>query len=120
VIPSSGNEVYVLVQELTSGFSQDYSVVKHEVTGTSGIQKNETLRNPVIYPNPSSGNFTMSFESMKSGGTLQIYSLSGQLIHSQPVAGNRTTMNLPTAGIYFAELINEEGIRSYCKILVQQ
>jgi hypothetical protein len=120
VVPTGSNEVYALVGELTAGYAQDFSVVKHTVTGVVGLPAVNAQNNTInIYPNPASGKFTVTVESMKGNGTLRVCNLSGQEVYFQPVTANRTTINLQAAGIYFVELTDEYGVENRGKLVIQ-
>lgn len=106
---------------LTQGFQQpeDLTVGITENTVSSGEM--------VIYPNPTHGVFTLSFNSLKSGeNTIKLYNLVGQEVMkrviSQTTGANTIAMDIGSLsqGIYMLEMkaVNTKGemTTNYCKI----
>jgi hypothetical protein len=62
-----------------------------------------------IYPNPTSGNITISSE--RDFHTIEIVDLLGRVIYVQPNNGNNITLNISgySNGIYFVRIITENG-----------
>ncbi len=87
----------------SSGFDLDAVGVIHQFVGI-----NETKsQSPKIYPNPSSGQFTIEFKSFNSPIEISIYNISGILIHKhQAISVNyKYSQSLPT-GVYLIETKN--------------
>jgi hypothetical protein len=86
---------------------------------TAGGVNNITLDNNVeVYPNPSSGQFTIS--SLKVPvNEVNVYDVYGKLVLSKAVNKKQETVSLKTAsGIYFLRLKTNEGVVSK-KIVIQ-
>jgi hypothetical protein len=66
------------------------------VTGTS---ETPGLHGLAIFPNPATGNITISFPADETGGHITVYNLQGQLLLQQAVNGKNNTVDvmiLPT------------------------
>jgi hypothetical protein len=79
----------------------DVFVTKLDMSGTTGLENyvNEELPLFSVYPNPSSGTFTLQTEQ---GGVFEILDLTGRLLNAYTIKNHTETIhtNLPT-GIYF-------------------
>ena len=75
-----------------------------------------------VYPNPNNGTFNISLANSIDKQTIEIKNIIGQTIHSQ-IAGNSTNTTIDLSdlnkGIYTVSLINENGISSTKKIIIQ-
>jgi hypothetical protein len=62
-----------------------------------------------VFPNPASGNITISSES--DFHALEIVDLMGRVVHSQTNNENNTTLNIAnfSDGLYFVRIITETG-----------
>lgn len=103
-ITNSGNSCVLKVKYSASGH-------KH-VTGINSNSNPSTQS--TIYPNPTSGDFTLSTNPPANTNTkqlLEIFDISGRRIYSQPITNQETkiqTDNL-AQGIYMLSLISSEG-----------
>jgi hypothetical protein len=120
VIPAGSGDVYVLIIELKPGVIQDLSVLKHSlVIGIDDVQlPDESI---FVYPNPSTGSFTLNAHSLKGSGTIKIFDTNGQLVYdrSYNASGKIDVTGLKSGGVYFVELKNKEGISKYSKLVIQ-
>jgi len=76
---------------------------------TSGIQAITNKEEVSIYPNPTSGTFTLSYNSQFSllNSQLKIYDVLGEQVYSQAINNpNQTTINISqmSNGVYFYEI----------------
>ncbi len=65
-----------------------------------------------VYPNPTSGLFSIEYMQNKKA-TINIYNISGQLIHSETLAGNTTKqidLSNYSKGVYLIKIYNAEMI----------
>lgn len=65
-----------------------------------------------VYPNPTSGKFTVKLSGAISNGSLKIYNIVGEIIYNEQFTDNTITtkeisLNVP-AGIYFAHINSGE------------
>lgn len=81
---------------------------------------NEFAENSLsIYPNPSSGDFTIQVASWKSVTRLTIYSSIGQIILSQRLSQSQTRLKLDApAGVYLYEITSEESDKISGKLII--
>ena len=82
--------------------------------------EDEVFANMSIYPNPNNGQFTVSSEEFEGDVTFQIYSISGAMMETRTVNGEKTVSfdrNLP-AGTYFLRVILGDKVATR-KIVVE-
>ena len=80
---------------------------------TEGIKEITSNNSISLYPNPTSGTFTLSYNSQLStiNSQLKIYDVLGQEVYTQPITNpNQTIINLPqlSNGVYFYQLNNNQ------------
>jgi hypothetical protein len=116
-------DTYVVVQTICGIVKRDTVLVK--TTGL-GIKENSAVNTFSIYPNPSSGAFTIT--SLRGGGTTtkqyeaKVYDLLGRAVHQQQLhfANKEASLKLNVpSGTYILELCNEEGNMQRERIVVQ-
>lgn len=76
----------------------------NETTGSHGLS---------VFPNPATGNITISFPADETGGHITVYNLQGQLLLQQAVNGKNNTVDvmiLPT-GLYVVKLTLNHEVR---------
>ncbi|WP_400081170.1 S8 family serine peptidase [Winogradskyella sp. R77965] len=94
--------------------SQDFSII---VTGnnlTLGVDENDLARSLVVYPNPSNGEFTISFESNLSSSNnnvkVDIYDLQGRLVYDNnfnnvsSMFNETISLNNAKSGVYILNI----------------
>jgi len=105
----------------------DYWVVKLNPDSTTGINEISNPDGVSIYPNPTSGTFTLSIRNYEyspaqagRNGEIRIYDVLGQEVYSQLITNNSTTISLPdiSNGVYFYQLTN--GKETYRGKFVKQ
>ncbi len=125
IIAGATNQAY------TATANGDYAVeiTKNNCTDTSacaningvGIVENGIGGNVRIYPNPSSGQFTMNFETVPQGLQIRIVSITGNEIMTMANVTNNT-LNIDLSGyadgIYFVHL-NDDTSQQVVKLLKQ-
>lgn len=90
--------------------------------GTTSISEQATDKNFImISPNPSSGNFTITFPEIINKAAIKIYNLLGDNIIEEFTFNESkkeiTLMNIPS-GVYFVCVF--DGEKSYCKKIIIQ
>jgi len=89
----------------------------------SGVEENKNDITVSIVPNPSNGLFYLNVEGMNETVTMNIYSISGQLVYTEQV-DNTGLVNKPVdlgsypKGMYFLRLINK-NITHTEKIIIE-
>ena len=85
-----------------------------------GIPEEEETLEFQVFPNPSDGYLNLSGSALDSGGSLEIYSVSGQLQRTVRLNGPIENLDVSdlAAGLYLLQLTNETG-RASVKVLIQ-
>jgi len=94
--------------------------------GTSdlGIPEIKSEQNIILYPNPTSGTFTLSIRNYELGirnGKIKIYDVLGNEVYSQAIINQQSSIiNLPdlSNGIYYWEMMGDKGIEGKGKIAI--
>lgn len=89
---------------------------------TSAPSLNSLQTQLSIYPNPAEDAFTVNVgNEPKTEYTLSIYSVTGKLMHQQRVTTVQTQFSSErlSSGMYFVELVDENGSRRGTKLLVR-
>ena len=82
-----------------------------ELNDCTGIDE-AAANNFSVYPNPSTGLFTIELEGDVSNVKLSILDLNGRTVYSQPLVTNKTNVDLNTIanGIYTVVLISDDTV----------
>ncbi len=75
-----------------------------------GVDEHEVNENVLIFPNPSSGLFTLQLQNAEVA-KLEIYNVIGEKVYETKITSLQTTIDLKaySKGIYFAEIITGKG-----------
>ncbi len=75
----------------------------------------------VIYPNPSSGNFIVSFENPLADANIQIFDMQGRIVHAQKATQSKTVISVSnlSKGMYLLNVISENKIMFTDKIIIE-
>ncbi len=91
-------------------------VVEVEVTVFSGVEELNAFEKSLnIYPNPSKGNFNVTFDLAQNQNiTLEVINLQGKVVNTQSVMASAGGNNLPisiaaASGIYFVKIQTNDG-----------
>ncbi|WP_299125295.1 S8 family serine peptidase [uncultured Winogradskyella sp.] len=103
--------------------SQDFSII---VTGnnlTLGVDENDLARSLVVYPNPSKGEFTISFESNLSSNNnnvkVDIYDLQGRLVYNNnfnnisSIFNETISLDNAKSGVYMLNISDGSRVTSH-------
>ena len=105
------------VANLTSAGGGDIFVAKYFQTAT-GINNNEYSKNLFsIYPNPSTGKFSIEFSNQQQITSVEIYNLLGESVFQQKNT-NEIDLSSAAKGIYFVKVYAGEKIYTE-KIIVE-
>ena len=107
-------------QVYTASSNGDYAVIVDDngcvdtsaCENVSGIGFDELGLTFNVYPNPTQGEFVVQFDQDLNGAIIEIYSMSGQLISSQIVNGNKVEINMHDAerGTYLIKVQSERVV----------
>jgi hypothetical protein len=105
---------------LTVAGNDDMFVAKLDSALSTGITKFDSdLGSFIIYPNPSTGKFTLKFEEDLNGAQIYVIDAMGKEIAKQEINEmNEVQMNIEAKGFYFIKIQTEKG-SSVKKIIVQ-
>ncbi|MBP7810044.1 MAG: T9SS type A sorting domain-containing protein [Bacteroidia bacterium] len=104
---------------LISNGGVDAFVIKLNALGTSLSESNLNDHLISVYPNPSSGEFTIRFKN-NSDATVEVIDLLGQIVYSEKIVSTNKQLNLNlTNGIYSIR-ISENGKTSTTKFIIQK
>jgi len=89
----------------------------NENCGSLSIDDVSTFDNVKLFPNPSSGQF--SINGLQQDSTVNIYDINSKLILNK-IVNNNETINLDntTPGLYFINISNQEG-STVKKLIIQ-
>jgi len=91
----------------SSGFDLDAVGVIHQFVGI----KEAVKLNPILFPNPSNGQFSIALKNLKGQAEITIYNLSGVLVSKSRITDKHYKHNqLLPAGIYIIQIKNENTI----------
>jgi Secretion system C-terminal sorting domain len=84
-----------------------------------GLHENTFENTFEVYPNPTTSKFTISFENNQKELTVEIYTITGQLIKSRIYYDtNLIQMKLiQSKGMYFVKIINDDGNEAVIKLM---
>jgi hypothetical protein len=80
--------------------------------GWTGINEVPSAMGISIYPNPTKGRFTISFNNtMSSGASIKIFNTLGEMIYFSAIINQKHDIDLSNAaaGIYFVQVTSGTG-----------
>lgn len=86
-------------------------IVKLDTSAVAGINNISATKGLInVYPNPSTGQFTIAFNTPVTG-TIEIYDITGQRVYQQTIQSKNTEINLSgqPAGMYFYRALTNAG-----------
>ncbi|GAB1453312.1 hypothetical protein MASR2M47_33680 [Draconibacterium sp.] len=107
------------VFNLVSKGNNDVFILKLSQTATVGITQNTFTENIQIYPNPTTGNFFIKFETVQKDLSVRIMSISGQTIETRTFQNTdfvELKLEQPN-GFYLVELRNEKGNKTGFRLI---
>jgi C1A family cysteine protease len=120
----NGETYWLQMDGSAEGATGDFTIeIKNQATGFNS--KNDLNKKFEVFPNPSNGEFAISFNNLTIETVrLQLYSIDGKLVYEKNLndihSGKTIDLNLPNTdtGIYFLQLQTEEHTGTK-KIIVQ-
>ncbi|NQY10685.1 MAG: T9SS type A sorting domain-containing protein [Flavobacteriales bacterium] len=111
----------------TANGSYKVAITKNGCTDTStcqvvtsiGIIENDFGNALLVYPNPTNGSFSIEFKNSQENITVNLLSLSGQLIKTKKFQNN-SLINLDIdepKGLYLLEITNSNGYKTIFKLV---
>jgi hypothetical protein len=79
----------------------------------------------VVYPNPSNGNFTLSFSDINEKCNVEIYNVLGEKVYKETLTQNQSNnaINLTgqSNGVYLYRVLNDEDrLVGSGKLIIEQ
>ncbi len=97
----------------------DIGAFEYMGTPTTGV--NAIGQEPVVkvYPNPSTGIFV--FSGIRTGATIQLYNVLGEMVYSTVAEGDnyRVNLNANAKGIYFYRVTNNANVVEQGKVVLE-
>ncbi len=106
------------VFNLVSHGGEDIFILKLSQT-TVGISQNTFTENIQVYPNPTTGNFALKFETIQKNLSVRIMSVSGQILETRTFQNTdfvQLKLDQPN-GIYLVELQNQKGKKNVIRLI---
>lgn len=97
------------------------NIIPETLCSTVGINELLTDKSFLIFPNPSSGNFNISFEGTIMKGNVEILNTMGGKVFTESIFNESTkeiALKNISSGIYFVKVF--DGEKTYCKKLIVQ
>ena len=110
---------YQFTYTASNGVCADASTtITVDLIDCTGIDE-AVANNFSVYPNPSTGVFTIEFDGNGSNIELSILDLNGRTVYTQAIATNKTDVNLSTIanGVYTVVLVSNDTV-SATKMIV--
>jgi hypothetical protein len=104
---------------LTSNGLDDTFILKLSQSATVGITENTFSENIQVYPNPTTGNFSIKFKTVQKDLSVRIMSISGQTIETrifQDTDFVQLKLDQPK-GLYLLEITKDFGNKVVFKII---
>ncbi len=118
VISPTVNTTYTITGTSAQGCSNT-TTINEVVSACAGIKENEITNVSSIYPNPTNGNFTISFNKISNNVLIEVYNNLGQLIMTQPAKFLSNTVNIAkeASGIYQIRISQDGNLIYKTKML---
>ena len=113
----SGDVVNLRLRGITgTDFTSDLAIDDINIDNSASIHESEFEGNVMVYPNPSSGIFTVDMNGLKNEQlTLSVFNMEGRLLlknNMKVTATYKTTLDMHaySKGIYFLEIKSTTGV----------
>jgi hypothetical protein len=88
---------------------------------TTGINTNNTLMKTEIFPNPTTGEFTITVSKLNEISTIEVYNTLGQIVKQEQLTNLQTKINLneQAKGVYMVRITENSKPVYFSKIVKQ-
>lgn len=109
-------------QSLPATVAYDVFLVKFTDSGPTKIETNNKTQidNYTIYPNPNTGNFTLTIKDKLIGSEISIYNTLGQLVMKATLNSTDNQINLQefNTGVYYLKFFQNDQEFCHTKIII--
>ena len=114
-------DTYVVVQNVCGSITRDTMLLRTVGLGMSPSPTERAGERFSIYPNPSTGAFTIaSLRGTKQSETIKVYNFLAQVIYEGKLKDKKTTIQLNAAsGVYIIEVTDENQNRWRERVVVE-
>lgn len=114
-------DTYVVVQNVCGNITRDTMLLRTVGLGMSSSPSESAGERFSIYPNPSTGAFTIaSLRGTKQSETIKVYNFLAQVIYEGKLKDKKTTIQLNAAsGVYIIEVTDENQNRWRERVVVE-
>ncbi|MBO6515101.1 MAG: T9SS type A sorting domain-containing protein [Bacteroidia bacterium] len=103
---------------LLRNFQRDVFKSSEGNKNTVGLTRNPELQVTKLFPNPTSGVFTVSVSNMSKGISLFITDLTGRAVHLESINLESNTYAVLNKGVYVVTIRDSEGIFTTTRLVV--
>jgi hypothetical protein len=109
----SDQSIYYRLKQIDYDGKFDYSKI-------AVVNLNKTDNEIIVYPNPSTGIFTIDLAKIKGNKTIHVLDVTGKNIKNLTTENNEVKLNLTglAQGIYFLNIQTEQGVKNV-KVLLE-
>lgn len=121
---SNGGSFTVYGGIVTVGLWFNCQLPEYSFAMGSSIEEKTSNESFILFPNPSNGNFQLSYQSLLGKSELQIKDIVGRTVYKQNIFGESNTENIDATdlinGVYYWSVISNDGISAKGKIVIMK
>jgi uncharacterized repeat protein (TIGR03803 family) len=108
----SGTETDVQDFAINNGQNPYGSLIEDDAAASDINQLSINNNQLSIFPNPTSGQFTIKLKGNQTGYSMEVYNMMGENIYQSVLSNTQNTINLSShpAGMYFIYLKSQQGV----------
>lgn len=109
------------VYSLTANSSDVFVVRLSTSTGLNTFENNISLSEPIVFPNPNNGNFSIQLNNNVNGGQFILTNSFNEIIYQEDIFQGTTKIKSKglSSGIYFYRVTNNKQTIKFGKLMVQ-